>query len=238
MTFDHFSLLYKEIFTECKLERFVGEEFATKFYTLYTMLVDFNSKTNITAITEPREVMLKHFADSLMIEQLIPKGSKLLDVGCGGGFPTLPLCAVRQDLEITALDSTAKKLEFVKTAAEAIRHPIKTVAGRAEELGKLPQFREQYDVVTARAVANLPVLSEWCIPFVKVGGVFIAMKGQSGKEELDVAQNAVFLLGCKCEETTEMPLENAVRVNITIRKTTSTPKIYPRTNSAIKKKPL
>lgn len=229
---------YLSIFVENGLSRFATETLAARFETLFALLTETNEKMNLTAITEEREVIFKHFADCLISEEDIPQGARLLDVGCGGGFPTLPLALARPDLSVTALDSTAKKLTFVSDCAEKLNLNVKTLAARAEEAGKMPLYREKFDAVTARAVASLPVLAEWCLPFVKVGGVFLAMKGPGGKEELEQAKNAVQVLGGKIEKANEFSLCGAVRCNILIRKTAPTPPAYPRNNGAIKKKPL
>lgn len=238
MTETEFSALFSGIFDRCGLKRFATEENIAGFHTLYELLIRFNQTTNITAITQPEEVILKHFADSVMIEEMLPAGSTLLDVGCGGGFPALPLAIVRKDLRITALDSTAKKLEFVKSVSGQLALAVNTLSGRAEELGKIPSYREQFDVVTARAVAPMPVLAEWCLPFVKVGGRFVAMKGQNGEEELKNARNALSLLGGETEMIRTAMLGDAVRVNIAVSKIRHTAPLYPRNNGAIKKKPL
>ena len=144
-------------------------------------------------------------------------------MGCGGGFPTLPLALARKDLAITSLDSTAKKLTFVKETATALGLRVTTLAGRAEELSKGAPLRESFDAVSARAVAALPVLCEWCLPFLKVGGVFLAMKGSAGLEELKSAENAIRLLGGKVEAVKEDTIEGVVRYNILIKKVKSTP---------------
>lgn len=229
---------YRQILTENRLEEFANDEYAARFETLTRLLCETNAHTNLTAITEPEEIIAKHYADSLTAASSLPKGAALLDVGCGGGFPTLPLAIVRPDLRITALDSTAKKLEFVKGAAKELGLSLQTLPARAEEVGKDPAMRGRFDAVTARAVANLPVLCEWCIPFVKVGGIFLAMKGKTWQAELHDAQNAIKTLGCTVEEAEEFTLCGASRCNILLRKVRPTPDAYPRKNGAILKKPL
>ena len=193
---------------------------------------------NLTAIREEKEIILKHYADCLLASHLLPENGRLLDVGCGGGFPTLPLAIVRPGLSVTAVDSTAKKLVFVRDAAKALGLRVETLPGRAEDLGRKPDFREKYNAVTARAVAELRVLAEWCLPFVRVGGVFVAMKGSSGKEELEKAKKAIKTLGGSVETIEERALGDALRINIVVRKISKTPTGYPRKNTIIQRSPL
>ena len=231
-----FSALYGEILKKEELEDYLP--LAAEFEELTKRLLAFNAHTNITAITDPDGIIERHYADCLKIAPLIKEGARLLDVGCGGGFPTLPLAIARKDLSITSLDSTAKKLTFVKDTATGMGLRVTTLAGRAEELSKGAPLRESFDAVSARAVASLPVLCEWCLPFLKVGGYFYAMKGSAGLEELKSAENAVKTLGGQVAEIREDYIEGVVRYNILIKKVKSTPAAYPRNGGAIKKKPL
>lgn len=205
---------------------------------LAELLLEWNGRMNLTAITGKEEIYRKHFADSLTAAEFLPNGATLLDVGCGGGFPTLPLALARPDLRVTALDSTAKKLRFVEAAAKELSLPVVTLCGRAEELGKGAPYRECFDCVTARAVARLPVLCEWCLPFVRVGGAFVALKGAAGEEELREAENAVALLGGKVETVRRRTVGGESRVILVIRKIAPTPAKYPRNGGQIMKKPL
>ena len=235
---ESFNETFNRIFTGCGLGEYAAEGYAAKFEKLTAMLLDAGTRMNLTAIKEPEEIILKHYADSLLPAHLLPRDARLLDVGCGGGFPTLPLAIVRPDLTVTALDATAKKLTFVDAAAKELSLNVRTLSGRAEELGRDPAHREKYDAVTARAVAELSVLCEWCLPFVRVGGVFLALKGAGGKDELAAARNAIATLGGQVETVEERPLGDAARVNILIKKTAPTPQAYPRKNAQIKKAPL
>lgn len=209
-----------------------------KWDALTELLTDWNSRINLTAITFPEEIARKHYADSLTAEKYLPQGAELLDVGCGGGFPSLPLGIARGDLKITSLDSTAKKLRFVEAAAEALSLPVKVLCGRAEELGREEEYRERFDAVTARAVARLPVLCEWCLPFLKVGGVFVALKGAAGEEELSEAENAIRVLGGQTEKVERRTVGGEGRTILCIRKISPTPPKYPRAGGQIMKKPL
>lgn len=204
------------------------------------LLLEKNKVMNLTAVREPSVAAILHFADSLYA--LLPGKlcGRVLDVGSGGGFPAFPVASV-SDAEVTALDATAKKLAFISEAAEACGvKNIQTLCGRAEELSRTDEHREAYDTVLSRGVARLNVLCEWCLPFVKVGGRFIAMKGSKGDEELAEAQNAIAVLGGKVADFKKynLPGENRDYSLIVIEKITSTPAQYPRHNSKIERKPL
>ena len=220
------------------------ESQAKALFELTNIMLEVNKSMNLTAITEETAVILKHYADSLTVAKYIPHGVKVLDVGCGAGFPTLPLAVFRPDLSILALDGTAKRIEYVKSTARALGlSGVEAVAARAEELGVKEGFRESFDVVTARAVASLPVLAELCLPFVKVGGSFVAMKAQQADEELSLAKNAIALCGGKIKNSVSVDLTadgNAFehRNLIIVEKTAKTPPKYPRHYSKISKKPL
>lgn len=204
--------------------------------TLLKLLLTTNEKFNLTAITDPHEVILRHFADSLTVAGAIPFGACVIDVGCGGGFPCLPLAIARRDLTITALDSTAKKLTFVEAAAEALSLNVTTVAARAEEYA---EGRERYDVAISRAVARMNLLTELCLPLVKVGGRFVAMKGADGMVELAEAEKGIAALGGRVADTQAFTLLSAgERCLITVEKVSPTPAPYPRNWGRIKKKPL
>lgn len=233
-----FETLFTDVFTACGLEKYANGKIARRFETLTAMLLDANETMNLTAIRDPEEIILKHYADCLLCADLIPPNARLLDVGCGGGFPCLPLAIVRPDLTITALDATAKKLTFVDAAAKRFGLRVNILCGRAEELGRDPRYRERFDASAARAVAELRVLCEWCLPFVRVGGVFLAMKGSAGREELERSDRALNLLGGRVAAVEEKTLGDAGRVNILFEKTAPTPQTYPRRNAQIRKSPL
>ncbi len=226
--------LIKSLFTEYGMAKYADK--ADAFAVLLAELLRVNASMNLTAITDERSVIIRHFIDSLTVADDIPEGASVIDVGCGGGFPTLPLAIARPDLTITALDSTAKKLTFVDRMAQMLALNVKTLPKRAEEI---PECREKYDVCVSRAVARLHLLTELCLPQVKVGGKFIAMKAQNGEEELKEALGGIEKLGGKIAKTAAFTLADAgERYLITLDKIAPTPTAYPRSWGKIKKKPL
>lgn len=214
------------------------------FFTLTEQMLTVNEQFNLTAIREVDRVILLHYVDSLLGARFFPEGATVIDVGCGAGFPSLPLAIARPDLTITALDSTAKRVNYVAETARMLGlNNLQTMVARAEDAAKDPSFRECFDCATARAVANLPVLAELCLPFVKVGGRFVAMKGKSGKEELDASKNAIFHLGGKTEAFEDTPIkaeggECFAHTTVLIKKVTVTAAKYPRAYGKIVKAPL
>ena len=196
-------------------------------------LVEYNEKVNLTAITDPDEIIRKHFADSLQLLAQVPmaQGARLIDVGTGAGFPSLPLKIARPDLQVTLLDSLNKRIVFLQA---------ETIHARAEEAGRRPQLREGFDFATARAVSHLRELSEYCLPFVKVGGSFLAMKGPEVEQELEEGERAVKLMGGRVGQVIhyELPEIGEGRTLLVIPKERPTPKEYPRPSAKIAKKPL
>ncbi|MGN1133730.1 MAG: 16S rRNA (guanine(527)-N(7))-methyltransferase RsmG [Oscillospiraceae bacterium] len=202
------------------------------------LLTEWNEKINLTAITDAEGIALKHFYDSVypftMVK--IPSDAKVIDVGTGAGFPSCPLKIFHNDISLTLLDSLNKRVKFLQALSDAISLGAECVHGRAEELGKNPDYREKYDIACARAVANLTELCEYCIPFVKVGGKFVALKGSNGMEEVVNAKNAIKTLGGKLELAKEYTLPNGDgRVLVVISKESPTPKKYPRNKGQMKK---
>jgi 16S rRNA (guanine527-N7)-methyltransferase len=205
-------------------------------------LCDTNAVMNLTALTDEKGVALLHFWDSLtLLDTNLFKNAKVIDVGCGGGFPSLPLALCSENCVITSNDATAKKLAYVaETAKKAGISNLKTLCGRAEELSCNSAYRENYDIAVARGVARMNVLCEWCLPFVKVGGYFVAMKGEKGREEADEAKNALETLGGELVDIIDVtvPEYGYLHTLVVVKKTKNTPKGYPRRNNLIQKKPL
>ena len=204
-------------------------------------LIETNRRFNLTAVTDPDEVTVKHFADSLVLlgKTQFPAGASLLDVGTGAGFPGLALKLARPDLQVAFLDGTRKKLGFISSVLEETGLAGETLHLRAEEAGKLLKYREKFDFVTARAVADMAVLVEYCLPFVRAGGLFLAMKSAAAEEEIQNAAGAVRLLGGKTEQNLLFDLvENTPRRIVFVRKISQTPPKYPRGSAKIAKSPL
>ena len=208
-------------------------------------VVEQNKVMNLTAITDPEAVAKLHLLDSLTVLKAVDlKGTRLIDVGCGAGFPCLPLALVRPDLSITALDSTEKRVRYVADTAKALSIPgLSTLAARAEDAARTgSDLREHFDVATGRAVAPLRLLAELCLPFVRVGGTFIAMKAKKGEEELSEAENAIKRLGGELAALHRIELccgeERETRYIIEITKKKPTPADLPRPWARMLKKPL
>ncbi|MDE6092410.1 MAG: 16S rRNA (guanine(527)-N(7))-methyltransferase RsmG [Ruminococcus sp.] len=201
-------------------------------------LVEYNKNVNLTAITEPEEILYKHFIDSILLAKYadIPENASLIDVGTGAGFPSVPLKLFRPDLNITLLDSLNKRITFLQMLCEKLEIKAEFIHERAEAAGKMPELREKFDVSCARAVANMSVLSEMCLPFVKVNGIFTAMKGPN--ENISNGNNAVQILGGKIEDICEYDISGEGRKIVTVKKISHTPTKYPRNSSQIKKKSL
>ncbi len=221
----------------------VDEGKSRKLYFLMQHMLEVNKTMNLTAIKEEKAVVVRHFLDSLTILPFLPRNAKMLDVGCGAGFPSLPVGVFREDLTVFALDSTEKRIRYVRDTAEKLSLPHFTaVAARAESLAHDPHHREAFDVVTARAVASLPVLAELCLPFLRVGGSFIAMKATRGEEELAAASSAIIKLGGKVDAVKHVLLsaegEQDERLLIVITKIKPTPANLPRPYAKIAKNPL
>ena len=205
------------------------------------LLVEWNEKINLTAITEEKEIAVKHFIDSISILKYadIKNSASVIDIGTGAGFPGIPLKIMRDDIKLTLLDSLNKRLVFLDEVCKELGISAELIHARAEEGGQKPELREQYDIAVSRAVANLPALCEYCMPYVKVGGAFVSMKGSDGENELEYAKNAISLLGGETEqiETLTLP-DSSTRTIITIRKVNSTPPKYPRRSAKINKQTL
>ena len=201
-------------------------------------LVEYNEKVNLTAITEPMEILRKHFIDSILLTKYvdIPLNSTLIDVGTGAGFPSVPIKIYRPDIKITLLDSLNKRIDYLKQLCEKLEFDAEFIHGRAEDFSKNEEYREKFDFSCARAVANMALLSELCTPFVKQNGCFVAMKGPN--EDISLGANAVTVLGGLIEKEIEYKFFDENRKIVLVRKISQTPSKYPRNSSQIKKKTL
>ncbi len=213
-----------------------------RFDRYAALLVEWNQKMNLTAITSPQEIVRKHFVDSLTLLPLLPETAfRLIDVGTGAGFPGVALALACPRMELTLLDSLNKRLLFLRELCTALAVPVSLIHARAEEGGRQPALREQFDVAAARAVAALPTLCEYCLPFVKPGGVFWAMKGPDGEAEAAAAAPAAVQLGGRVGRRIRTALpgekgeETLERLLISVDKVSSTPPKYPRPSAKIAK---
>lgn len=210
-----------------------------RFELLEQRLVRWNNHINLTAITEPDEIVIKHFVDSLSIFSAVdlPRGASVIDVGCGAGFPGLPLLIARPDLDLTFLDSVGKKLSFIKEVMRYNGLMGDVVHDRAENIGLSVKYRESFDFAVTRAVAPLNMLAEYCLPLVKVGGMYVSMKGADN--EVELGKNAIEKLGGKIENIVSLELPTGDKRNlILIRKISQTSIKYPRKSKKISSKPL
>lgn len=219
----------------------IDDNQSEKFYKYMQLLLDWNEKINLTAITEPNEIIIKHFIDSITIEKYIKSYSKVIDVGTGAGFPGIPLSILRNDINVTLMDSLNKRIKFLdEVILENKLNNVDTIHGRAEELARNKDFRGKFDVATSRAVASLNVLLEYMIPFLKVGGFCICMKGSNIEEEINNSQKALKLLNCSIEEIKnfDLPGSDYGRNIIIVKKNGETPNKFPRKPGTPSKEPI
>lgn len=224
-----------------KVSIVLSEQQLEQFRMYYEMLVEKNKVMNLTAITEWEEVLEKHFLDSVSLIRAVDVRQNLsvMDMGTGAGFPGIPLKIVFPKLQITLADSLNKRVLFLQEVIDALKlEGIQAVHGRAENLARDPKYRQQYDLCVSRAVANLSTLTEYCLPFVKIGGQFVSYKSGECEEEVAASKSAVFLLGGKTKEVVKFELGESGRSFIVIEKVKGTPKTYPRKAGTPSKKPL
>lgn len=219
----------------------INDEQLNKFDKYLNLLLTWNNKINLTAITQPEEIAIKHFLDSITIFNYIdiPENASVIDVGTGAGFPGIPLKIMRDDINLILLDSLNKRLIFLNDVINNLNIKATLIHSRAEDAGKKTEYREKYDIVTARAVASLNQLCEYCLPFVKINGKFIAMKGDNANNEIINANNAIKMLSSEIENIFTFKLnDNYLRTIINIKKISHIPAKYPRNPAQITKKPL
>ena len=210
-----------------------------QFEQYFSNLIDWNNKFNLTAIISHDEVFEKHFLDSVLSMDIIPQKASVIDIGAGAGFPSFPLKIVRDDLNVVAVDSVNKKVTFLTDLATTLSlQNVTCLHARAEDLAQKSDFREQFDVCVARAVASLNTLCEYSLPFVKIGGMFLAYKSQNVEEELLSSENALKLLGGKLEKILQFDLNGAERDIVVIRKVAQTPRRFPRGKNKPRLEPL
>ena len=239
MDFNEFLDEFKKLTKESNLN--INREKALKFYNYMLLIQEWNKKINLTAITNPKEMIIKHFIDSLSIVNEIKDNTKVIDIGTGAGFPGIPLKIYNDSLKITLLDSLNKRTIFLKDVVDKLRlKNVEIVHGRAEDFAQNLNYREQYDVAVSRAVAPLNVLLEYLSPYVEVGGKVIAMKASNAIQEINDSKNALKELSSTIKNCKKLylPEENGERYIIIVEKNQKTPKMYPRKAGTPKKKPL
>lgn len=221
-----------------RYDEIIRGQFKERFEAFKNLLLEYNNKFNLTAITDENGVYLKHFLDSAVGESFFPSNANIVEIGSGGGFPSIPLKIIRDDLSFTLVESTAKKCGYLQTVVDNLKlGGVIIINGRAEDVARQVMHREKYDIAVARAVARLNTLCEYCMPFVKVGGAFIAYKGDCG-EEIREAVTAVKVLGGKIESAEEYTLGGEKRTLVVIRKVSPTPAKYPRGQGKERKNPI
>ena len=239
MQINEFSLKMKEKIAKINIE--ITDEQIEKFYKYMNLLIEWNEKINLTSIIEPNDIIIKHFVDCGTILKYINNNDNVIDVGTGAGFPGIPIKILNESLNITLIDSLNKRINFLKEVAEDLNlKNLKIIHGRAEDLAQNKEYREKYDKSVSRAVANLSTLSEYDLPFVKINGQMIAMKGFEIDDELENAKKAINVLGGKVEKVEKFNLIDTdnKRSIIVINKLKPTPKQYPRKAGKPSKEPI
>jgi len=236
---ERFNFKIKEVFSTNNIN--LTDKQIKQFYDYMQLLLEWNEKINLTAITEVDDIILKHFLDSVTINSWISENSKIIDVGTGAGFPGIPIHILYDNIETCLLDSLNKRILFLQDVINKLGlNNIKAIHGRAEEKAQEKSYREKYDIVVSRAVAPLNILSEYCLPFAKKNGKFICMKGPNTEKEIKEAERAINILGGKIEEIKEITIgkDSLKRNIICIKKEKETPKAYPRKAGKPSKEPI
>ncbi len=239
MSIEEFEKMFHKYLLEMNIE--LNQEKIEKFYQYMQLLLEWNEKINLTAITKPEEIILKHFVDSLTIAKYIKEKETIIDIGTGAGFPGIPIKIYRENSKVILVDSLNKRVNFLNTVIKELKlEDIETIHSRAEELGRNKNYREKFDIVTSRAVANLSTLSEYLLPFAKKDGKCICMKGSDIEEELENGKNAIKVLGGKIDNIDEflLPDSEMKRNIIIIRKEKETSNQYPRKAGTPAKEPI
>jgi 16S rRNA (guanine527-N7)-methyltransferase len=226
----------KALFSRNQIE--LTEEQYEKLAKYAALLTEESERQNVTAVRDINEIWIRHFLDSAYLLRYLRDNVKIIDIGTGGGIPAIPLAILNPTLDITMLDSELRKIEFCQNAVEKLGLNAKAICGRAEELAKQPEYREQFDIAVSRAMANGSMLTELSVPFIKTGGSLIAMKGRQYDPETERFESASEALGCSIESVQKYELEGEQKHLITVRKKTETPQQYPRRFAKIKRDPL
>ena len=232
---------FEEVFNTYIEKIDLKKEQIEQFYNYMKLLLEWNEKINLTAIIEPKEVIIKHFIDSLTISKYIPQGATFVDMGTGAGFPGIPLKIYRKDIKITLVDSLNKRIKFLDEVIKKLNlEDIETIHSRAEEFGRNSKYRERFDVATSRAVANLATLSEYLLPLVKLKGKCICMKGPDIEEETQNGKKAIKILGGNISKVDifELPKTDIKRTILIVDKVEKTPSKYPRKPGMPSKEPI
>lgn len=239
MDIEEFSKELNELLTLINIR--IEKDSIKQFYDYMNLLLNWNEKINLTAITEPKEIILKHFVDCGTLLKFLKPEDKILDLGTGAGFPGIPLKILNSGLDITLTDSLNKRINFLDEVIKELKlNKIKTIHSRAEDLARIKEHREEYDVVVSRAVANMPVLLEYTLPFLKIGGKSICMKGPNIEEEIENSQKALKVLGGEIEniENIKLPNNDITRNIVIVKKIKDTHKQYPRKAGKPSKEPI
>lgn len=230
-------LLIRQLFNENNID--LTDDQVKDFETYYNLLIEWNQKFNLTAITEPQEIIEKHFIDSLVVSKQLSNTQKIIDIGAGAGFPSLPLAIMNRSLNIILVDSVNKKITFLQEVIKTLKlNNVVAIHSRIEDLANNTTYREQFDVCLSRAVARLNTLAEYALPLIKVGGQMIAYKSKLVEEEVAESSKAFNVLGGKCSNVEKFELFGQKRAIVFVDKIATTPKAYPRKNNKARTQPI